>query len=124
MALIYCSQCNEPVSERAAACPACRHPIPHAPSAPLVPMVARVSSRTRVVTPEYVAVRKSKWLAAFCAVLLGSFGIHKFYLDRPGQGLLYALFCWTFVPAAIGVIEGVAYLWMSDGRFQRMAIKL
>ena len=52
---------------------------------------------------------KSKGIAALLALFLGGLGIHKFYLDKPGQGLLYVLFCWTFIPALIALID-VLYL--------------
>ena len=41
------------------------------------------------------------------AIFLGSFGIHKFYAGRTGIGILYLLFCWSGVPAIIGIIEGI-----------------
>lgn len=41
------------------------------------------------------------------AILLGNCGIHKFYAGKPGQGILYILFCWTCIPWFIGVIEGI-----------------
>ena len=31
-----------------------------------------------------------------------------------GQGILYIVFCWTFIPALIGFIEGIVYLCMTD----------
>ncbi|MGU3473642.1 TM2 domain-containing protein [Paenibacillus sp. D51F] len=62
-------------------------------------------------------VRKSKIAAAVLAILLGNFGIHKFYLNRPGTGILYLLFCWTGIPGFIGLIEGIVYLLSSDGAF-------
>jgi len=34
-----------------------------------------------------------------------------------GMGILYLLFCWTFIPAVIGLIEGVIYLTKSDQEF-------
>jgi TM2 domain-containing membrane protein YozV len=48
---------------------------------------------------------------------LGGLGIHKFYLGQPGLGLLYAVFCWTFVPMILGAIEGIMFLTMSDATF-------
>lgn len=56
--------------------------------------------------------------SALFALILGGVGIHKFYLGRVGQGILYLLFCWTFIPAVIGFIEGIIYLTMSDALFE------
>jgi hypothetical protein len=36
---------------------------------------------------------------------------------RPGSGILYVLFCWTFIPALVGLLEGIVLLSMSDERF-------
>ncbi len=41
------------------------------------------------------------------AILLGGIGVHKFYAGKPGQGILYLLFCWTYIPALIALIEGI-----------------
>lgn len=60
---------------------------------------------------------KSRIAAFLLAWLLGGIGGHKFYLNRVGQGLLYLIFCWTFIPALIAFIEGIVYLTMNDERF-------
>jgi TM2 domain-containing membrane protein YozV len=61
---------------------------------------------------------RSRVAAGLFALLLGGIGIHKFYLGRIGQGVLYILFCWTFIPALIGLVEGIIYLTMSDSSFE------
>jgi TM2 domain-containing membrane protein YozV len=60
---------------------------------------------------------KSKVAAGVLAILVGVFGVHKFYLGKPIQGLLYLLFCWTGIPAIAGFIEGILYLVSSDEAF-------
>jgi len=57
---------------------------------------------------------KSRVLAAALALLLGGIGIHKFYLGKIGQGIVYVLFCWTGIPALVGWIEGILYLLKSN----------
>jgi len=52
---------------------------------------------------------KSKVTAGVLAILLGGIGAHKFYVGKIGLGILYFLFSWTFIPAAIGFIEGIIY---------------
>lgn len=60
---------------------------------------------------------KSRVAAILLAFFLGGFGVHKFYLGRVGQGILYLLFCWTFIPAIVAFIEFIIYLTMSDEAF-------
>ena len=60
---------------------------------------------------------KSRKVAALLAISLGGLGIHKFYLGKGRTGLLYLLFCWTYIPAIIACIEGGQYLRMSDEDF-------
>lgn len=60
---------------------------------------------------------KSKIAAGVLALLLGGIGVHKFYLGKIGLGILYLLFCWTFIPGIIAFIEGIIYLCSSDEEF-------
>ena len=62
---------------------------------------------------------KSKLAAGLLGIFLGDFGAHKFYLGKPGMGILYLLFFWTGIPAVIGLIEGILYLLQSDKDFQQ-----
>lgn len=41
------------------------------------------------------------------AFLLGGLGAHKFYAGKAGQGLLYLLFCWTYIPPIVSFIEAI-----------------
>jgi TM2 domain-containing membrane protein YozV len=97
----FCFDCGSAINARAEICPRCgvRQ---HAP-----PFFGGT-------TPS----GKNRIAAALFALLLGAVGIHKFYLGRVGQGILYLLFCWTFIPAIIGFIEGIIYLSMSDASFE------
>jgi len=70
------------------------------------------SSATRLVRPI-----KNKVVAGLLAIFLGGIGVHKFYLGKPFQGILYLLFCWTGIPALIAFIEGIIYLASSDESF-------
>jgi TM2 domain-containing membrane protein YozV len=62
---------------------------------------------------------KNKVAAGLLGILLGSFGAHKFYLGKIGQGILYLIFSWTGIPGIIGLIEGIIYLTKSDEEFAR-----
>lgn len=61
---------------------------------------------------------KSKTVAIVLALFLGGIGIHKFYLGQAGQGILYLLLCWTFIPIVLSVIDIIIYLTMSEKSFQ------
>ena len=61
---------------------------------------------------------KNRVTAGVLALLLGGLGIHKFYLEQTGLGIVYLVFCWTFIPAIISFIEGIIYLTMSDDAFE------
>jgi TM2 domain-containing membrane protein YozV len=69
-------------------------------------------------SPIILTYAKSRSAAVLLALLLGGLGIHKFYLNRPGWGVIYLLFCWTFIPTILGFLEGLGYLFMSDEAFQ------
>ncbi|MDR2879496.1 MAG: TM2 domain-containing protein [Fusobacteriales bacterium] len=56
-----------------------------------------------------------KVVYALLAIFLGSLGIHKFYAGKPVQGVLYILFCWTYIPGIIGFIEGIVVLLKNTG---------
>ena len=60
---------------------------------------------------------KSKLVAALLAFFLGGLGAHKFYLGSPVLGILYLVFCWTFIPAIIAFIEAIMFLFMSEADF-------
>ena len=51
------------------------------------------------------------------ALFLGGSGAHKFYLGQLFTGFVYLMFCWTFVPAFLGLIEFFVYLSHTDEAF-------
>ena len=93
---VFCRACGGALHPLAPVCPHCGAPQAPAPA-----------------TPSH----KSKVVAALLAFFLGGFGVHKFYLGQTALGVIYLLFCWTFIPALVAVIEGIVYLTMSDERF-------
>ncbi|MDP9740674.1 UNVERIFIED_ORG: TM2 domain-containing membrane protein YozV [Bacillus sp. B2I3] len=48
---------------------------------------------------------KSKTVGYLLALLLGGLGIHHFYYRNYLRGVLYLLFCWTYVPIFLGWID-------------------
>lgn len=67
---------------------------------------------------------KNKTFAALLAFFFGGIGLHKFYLGQIGQGFVYVIFCWTFIPAIIGFFESIVYFLESDSRWQRRLSKI
>lgn len=61
---------------------------------------------------------KSKGIACLLALFGGGIGLHKFYLEQPGTGILYALFFWTFIPAFLALIDIVIMLGTSDEKWK------
>ena len=39
------------------------------------------------------------------SLLLGGIGIHSFYAGKIGQGVCMLLFCWTWIPAIIALVQ-------------------
>ena len=91
----YCFECGAVIRANAEICPKC---------GVRQPMINQSS--------------KNKVVAGLLAIFLGGVGVHKFYLGKIGQGVLYLLFCWTFIPAVIGFFEGIIYLASSDANFE------
>ncbi len=105
--LVPCRACGQMVSPRAASCPRCGEPVAPLPAVP------------PAAPPPPVKHRHRRGIAAALALFLGGLGAHKFYLERPGLGVLYLLFCWTLIPSVVGVVEAVMYAFSSDEDFER-----
>jgi TM2 domain-containing membrane protein YozV len=60
---------------------------------------------------------KTRIVAILLALFLGGAGIHKFYLGKILTGVLYLLFCWTFIPAILALVDIVILLTMTDDKF-------
>ncbi len=63
---------------------------------------------------------RSRNVALFLALFTGGVGFHKFYLGKIGQGILYFLFFWTFIPAFLALIDLFKLLTMSEDKFQKL----
>ena len=62
---------------------------------------------------------KSKKIAALLAFFIGGLGGHKFYLGQTAKGIVYLVFCWTYIPAIVGVVEAIQFLAMSQEAFDK-----
>ena len=73
--------------------------------------------------PVYYGERKSQTISVGLALVLGGIGAHKFYLDKPGLGILYLMLSWTGIPSIIGIFEAVKYIRMDEGEFQERFLR-
>ena len=71
----------------------------------------------------YHGVRKSRSVSVGLSLVLGGIGAHKFYLEKPGAGLAYLLFCWTGIPPLLGLFEAVKYIRMDDEEFHQRFLR-
>lgn len=76
------------------------------------PMMAPAYQHQRVKLHD-----RDKTIAALLAFFVGGLGIHKFYLGETGLGVLYLIFCWTFIPTIIAFIEMIIFLTMTNESF-------
>ena len=62
---------------------------------------------------------EKKVVAGILGILLGGFGIHKFYLGYTKEGIIQIVitFCTCGVGSILGLIEGIIYLTKSDEDF-------
>ncbi|SFM46915.1 zinc-ribbon domain and TM2 domain-containing protein [Methanolobus profundi] len=97
----FCTKCGAIILKEAEVCPQCgvRQPRSYADH----------SGKSR----------KDKTAAGLLAIFLGGLGAHKFYLNNSGAGLLYLCFFWTYIPALLGLVEGILFLTMSNEEFDR-----
>ncbi len=138
MAEYTCPQCGAPLAPNATECKYCGEPVaPAQPAQPVQPVrpVQPVQPVQPIQQPYQQPYQqpvypqpvnginpawplKSKLVAGLLAIFLGGLGIHKFYLGKVGAGIVYLLFCWTYIPAIVGFIEGIVYLASNDYIFQ------
>jgi len=103
----YCFACGTLLDARAEICPKCG-----VRQAPPQQSFEAATAHTRRIT------------AGLLGIFLGAFGIHKFYLGRTAQGIVFVLAVvltagiGALITGLIGLIEGIIYLTMSDEHFE------
>lgn len=64
----------------------------------------------------------SKGVYIALCLFLGGLGIHKFYAGKWGQGLLYVVFCWTYIPAVIALIDLVVAIFKRSDNYGQIYV--
>lgn len=115
-----CPQCGAPVNAGATKCEYCGAAIAQQAQPQAQPQ-AQVYYAPQ---PSAADVARANWpiknkiVAVLLAFFLGGIGIHKFYLGNKGKGILYLIFCWTYIPGILAFIEAITMLCSSDENFQ------
>lgn len=115
--MTVCKQCGAPLDNGENICKYCgTHNIVEQPiQQPIQQPVQQPVQQNIYVQQNQIKIpQKSKVAAGLLAIFLGGFGIHKFYLGKPIQGIIYLLFCWTYIPEIVAFIEGIIYLTKND----------
>ncbi len=79
-----CSECGETINRKAVICPKCG---------------VKQSGSEGV----------SKTALLLLTFFLGGIGAHKFYVGKNWQGFFYLIFCWTWIPGLISLVEFIIY---------------
>jgi TM2 domain-containing membrane protein YozV len=110
--MAHCTNCGSLLAEGAKFCAKCgakqsaempsEAPTPAAPAAPAANPFGEA--------PAAASNRVDKTTYVLLAFFLGGIGVHKFYAGKTVAGVLYLLFCWTFIPCLIAFIEFIVGL--------------
>jgi TM2 domain-containing membrane protein YozV len=69
-------------------------------------MISKIpSDKQMLFFMQYNNTKKNPTTAILLALFLGGLGAHKFYMGETGLGILYILFCWTYIPSIIAFFE-------------------
>ena len=74
---------------------------------------SKKTTEKKTATKKVVNVKEAKvnkTVYAILTILLGSFGINKFYAKKFKKGIACLLFCWTLVPTVLSIAEFITVL--------------
>ncbi len=137
---MFCRNCGREVHPQAVACPGCGVPprlekkfCPNCAAPTQANQALCTSCGASLAAAPSGGCDQTKLIAGLLGILLGSLGIHKFYLGYTTEGLTMLLVSLlggfftcgiaTTVIAIIGVIEGILYLTKSDEEFTRTYVQ-
>lgn len=94
---MYCKNCGKELENNAAFCPCCGVSTGATPQQPQYqqPIINIINTNTNVNRcTNYI--HKKKWTAFWLCLLLGEFGIHRFYVGKAGTGIIWLFTCGLF----------------------------
>lgn len=112
---MFCKFCGSEIDDDCVVCPKCGKQV-----GPLSGTGSNGMNKDGSFGP--VINGKNKMVAGILGILLGDIGVHDFYLGNTGAGILSILFCWTGIPAIIGLVQGIIILTESDEAFARRVV--
>ena len=65
---------------------------------------------------------EKKIVAGILAILLGAFGVHRFYLGDTTGGIIRIALSFVCLGGIVGLIEGIIYLTKTDEEFVELYI--
>ena len=109
---VGCPHCGNTIERDATACDRCGKD-PKAPAfdtttSELTLMQSMTDSQRLLFQTQLNGIRKTSSTGVLLAIFLGGIGAHHFYLGNNVIGVLYLLFCWTFIPVIIALFEAFA----------------
>ncbi len=120
---LYCVKCAQQNPSNNSVCSKCGAPLVRPGNDPGKPQGNAYSPQSSAMYGS--GKGKTKIVAGILAILLGSLGIHHFYLGSPVSGIVYllvTLFTCGTAAALVGVlalVEGIMLLVMSDEEFDQ-----
>lgn len=112
---MFCKKCGTDVSDDAIVCPKCGEKLNYKRTGSSnggsfedsIDNFDFVSDQAKKLFKVRNKENKSTFLAGLLALLLGNFGVHKFYMGDNVWGIIYLIFFWTGIPALLGLVEGI-----------------
>lgn len=83
----------------------------------ILKLKSQQSENTKHISLVKAKSKKEKNIASLLSFFLGGFGVHRFYLGQTLIGFIYLIFCWTFIPGFIALIDFFVFVFMSKNKF-------
>lgn len=136
---MYCRNCGKEVDQQAVACPGCG--VAPKSQKKFCFNCGQPTEAAQVIctkcgvglAPSSAPGSKNKLVAGLLGILLGSLGIHKFYLGYTKEGIIMLVvsLAGSFITCGassvvvwiVGLIEGIMYLTKTDEEFERVYVQ-